>query len=99
MAWPKPEGDFESWATLEATLFPIIRDWAGELFMPWTLANAKALANPEKEFAVALRGKTWKQKPQKYHAKSLDALRAKYAAVKDRTALDAILDKASVRGL
>ena len=99
MAWPKAEGDFESWATLEPTLFPIIRDWAGELFMPWTLANAKALANPEEEFEVALRGKTWKQKPQKYHAKSLDALRAKYAAIKDRAALDVILDKASVRGL
>jgi glutathione S-transferase len=99
MAWPKPEGDFETWGALEPTLSPIIRDWAGELFMPWTLANAKALANPEEEFEVALRGKTWKQKPQKYHAKSLDALRAKYADVKDRAALDAILDKAGVRGL
>jgi glutathione S-transferase len=99
MAWPKAEGDFETWGTLEPTLFPIVRDWAGELFLPWSIANAAALANPEEEFTVTLRGRPWKQKPQKYHAKSLDALRAKYAAIKDRAALGAILDKAGVRGL
>jgi len=65
--------------------------------MPWTLANSRALAQPDEEFEVQLRGFAWRQKPQKYHAKSLEALRAKYIAVKDRSALDAILDTASVR--
>ena len=36
----------------------------------------------------------WTQKPQKYHAKSLRALRDKYAAVGDKTALDAMLERA-----
>jgi glutathione S-transferase len=99
MAWPKAEGDFETWRTLEQTLFPIIRDWAGELFLPWSIANAAALAKPDEEFTVTLRGKPWTQKPQKYHAKSLEALRTKYAAIQDRTTLDAILDKAGVLGL
>ena len=65
--------------------------------MPWTLANARALALPDEEFEVKLRGLAWRQKPQKYHAKSLEALRAKYNAVKNLSVLDAILDKASVR--
>jgi hypothetical protein len=99
MAWPRAEGDFESWATLEPTLFPIIRDWAGELFLPWSIANANALKNPDDEFEVTLRGKPWRQKPQKYHAKSLEALRAKYAAVKDRAVLGAILHDAGLHGL
>ncbi|MBP6011714.1 MAG: glutathione S-transferase family protein [Alphaproteobacteria bacterium] len=97
MLWPKAEGEFETWRTLEPTLLPIIRDWAGELFLPWSIANAAALKNPDEEFEVTLRGKSWRQKPQKYHAKSLEALRAKLAATKDRSALDAILSKANVR--
>jgi glutathione S-transferase len=97
MLWPAAQGPFEDWRTLEPTLLPILRDWAGELFMPWTLANAAALATPEEEFTVALRGFAWRQKPQKYHAKSLEALRAKYAAMTDRAALDPILEKAGVK--
>lgn len=96
MLWPASQGEFEPWQTLESTLMPILHDWAGELFMPWTLANAAALAKPEEEFAVTLRGFAWTQKPQKYHAKSLEALRAKYRAVADRAGLDPILEKAGV---
>ena len=36
-------------------------------------ANAAALAKGSEEFTVELAGKTWTQKPQKYHAKSLSA--------------------------
>jgi hypothetical protein len=96
MLWPRREGEFEAWRTLEPTLMPILHDWAGELFMPWTLANAAALVKPEEEFAVRLRGFDWTQKPQKYHAKSLEALRVKYRAVGDRTSLDPILETAGV---
>jgi Glutathione S-transferase, C-terminal domain len=96
MLWPAALGPFEEWRTLEPTLMPILRDWAGELFMPWTLANAAALARPEEEFSVTLRGFKWTQKPQKYHAKSLEALRARYKAAGDRADLDAILEKVGV---
>jgi hypothetical protein len=60
--------------------------------MPWTVANASAIAGGKEEFSVDLGGKTWTQKPQKYHAKSLATLREKYQAVSDKRALDAILD-------
>ena len=98
MLWPRAEGPFETWGTLEPTLMPILHDWAGELFMPWSVANAAALRQPDEEFTVMLRGFAWTQKPQKYHAKSLEALRAKYKAVADRAALDPILEQAGVLG-
>ena len=70
--------------------------------MPWTVANAAALAKNSEEFSVELGGRTWTQKPQKYHAKSLAALREKYKAVGEKNALDKILDAtgclAAVRG-
>ena len=94
MLWPKAEGPFEPWSTLEPTLMPILTRQVGGQFMPWTCANEKALAEKREEFSVTLAGKTWTQKPQKYHARSLAMLRAKYADVTDKTALDPVLEAA-----
>ena len=94
MLWPKAEGEFEAWSTLEPTLMPILTKQVGAQFMPWTSANEKALADGRDEFSVALGNKIWIQKPQKYHARSLGMLRAKYAAVADKSALDPILQAA-----
>jgi glutathione S-transferase len=100
MLWPKTEGEFEAWSTLEPTLMPILTKQVGAQFMPWTSANEKALADGRDEFSVALGNKIWIQKPQKYHARSLGMLRAKYAAVADKSALDPILQAAGcVTGL
>jgi glutathione S-transferase len=93
MLWPCAEGEFESWASLEATLAPFLERQVGALFLPWTVANAAAMAAGEEEFSVELDGRTFTQKPQKYHAKSLAVLREKYAAVSDRTSLDTVLEK------
>ena len=41
-----------------------------------------------------LDGETWTQKPQKYHARSLAMLRAKYAAAADKAELDPVLQEA-----
>jgi hypothetical protein len=92
MLWPRAEGDFESWSNLPPTLMPLLERQVGRLFMPWTVANALALANGRQEFSVELGGRTWTQKPQKYHAKSLAALREKYHALDEKRGLDAILD-------
>jgi hypothetical protein len=62
--------------------------------MPWTLANEKALADKQEEFSVTLGGELWTQKPQKYHARSLGMLRARYTAVADKTTLDPVLESA-----
>jgi hypothetical protein len=68
------------------------------VFFPWTVANARALAAGEQQFTVDIGGKPFTQETQKYHAKSLAALRARYAAVRDRSALDPILERAGCRG-
>jgi glutathione S-transferase len=94
MLWPRAEGPFEAWSTLAPTLMPVLTRQVGAQFMPWTCANAKAIAEAQEEFSVTLAGKTWTQKPQKYHARSLGMLRAKYAEVADKTALDPVLEAA-----
>jgi glutathione S-transferase len=94
MLWPKAEGKFEAWPTLAPTLMPILTKQVGAQFMPWTCANAKALADAREEFSVTLGDKLWTQKPQKYHARSLAMLRAKYAEVADKAALDPVLEAA-----
>jgi glutathione S-transferase len=94
MLWPRAEGEFEAWSTLQPTLMPILTRQVGGQFMPWTSANAKAIADKQDEFAVALGDKIWIQKPQKYHARSLAALRARYADIADKTALDPVLQTA-----
>ena len=91
MLWPRAEGEFESWSSLAATLTPLLERQVGRLFLPWTVANEKAIASGSEEFSVDLAGKTWTQKPQKYHAKSLAVLRDKYKAVANKTAVDAVL--------
>ena len=94
MLWPRAEGDFESWAALKPTLEPILSRQVGGKFMPWTLANEKCLAEGREEFSVRLGDDAWTQKPQKYHARSLSMLRAKYAEAADKAALDPVLSTA-----
>src|SRR5262245_47337152 len=91
MLWPKVEGAFESWQSLAPTLMPILTRQVGRLFWPWTLANERALADGAEEFSVRLGNDVWTQKPQKYHARSLAMLRAKYADMPDKKDLDMIL--------
>lgn len=81
MLFPQIGGDFEDWETLAPTLMPFLREQVGARFMPWTLANEKAMANGDETFSVELLGETWTQKPQKYHAKSLAVLRTRFAEV------------------
>ena len=94
MLEPRAEGELESWDRLSPTLMPLLRDEIGAIFLPWSTANARALAAGEKTFAVTLGGQPFSQETQKYHAKSLAALRARYAAVPDHGKLDDILTEA-----
>ena len=88
---PANLGEFEDWAALESSLLPILEDQVAGVFLPWDVANAAAIADGADEFDVTLKGKRWTQKPQKYHARSLGALKAKYAEVGGDAALDAVL--------
>jgi len=91
MTWPRIEGDWEDWASVEPTLAPFLAEQVGALFCPWTVANAAAFAAGDAEFSVELDGRTFTQQPQKYHAKSLAVLREKYAAAEGKEALDPVL--------
>ena len=93
MLRPAPEGEFESWAQLAPTLEPFLREQVGGMFVPWTLANERAMAGGGEEFSVELAGRTWVQKPQKYHVKSLAALREKYARRGGGSDLDDLLER------
>lgn len=94
MLEPVAQGPFEAWDELAPTLFPLLEQQVGRLFLPWSDANSRALAEGREEFSVELAGGVWTQKPQKYHARSLAALRRRYAEVPDRSALDPILEAA-----
>lgn len=93
MMEPRDDGPFETWDSLAPTLKPLLA-YVGRYFLPWTAANARALEAGEAEFTVDLPGGAYSQPPQKYHARSLGVLRARYAAVADNAALGAILDEA-----
>ena len=88
---PRGGGDFESWDRLAPTLAPILSQEIAGLFLPWSVANARALEAGEAAFSVELEGRAFRQGTQKYHARSLKALRARYQSVLDKTALDPIL--------
>ncbi|MBI2739838.1 MAG: glutathione S-transferase family protein [Rhodospirillales bacterium] len=97
MAWvqrmiePKNEGSFEAWPALAPTLMPLLKEEVAGLFLPWSVANAAAIARGDKSFETTLSGAPWKQEPQKYHARSLAEIRRKYTAAKDAPGLDVIL--------
>jgi glutathione S-transferase len=92
---PKPAdgGAFEPWAALAPTLEPLLRDEVAGRFLPWSHANALALAAGQAEFTVDLGGRPFSQQTQKYHARSLAALRERYRTVSDRTRVDPILER------
>lgn len=97
MAWtqrmlsPRIEGNFETLADLAPTLTPLLSREVGALFLPWSAANAAAIARGDKSFTMSLGGAEWSQEPQKYHARSLAEIRRKYVEAKDTLGLEAIL--------
>ena len=81
MLEPSASGPFEPWTRLEPTLLALLTGQVGGLFLPWSDANARAVAAGQEQFTVELAGRAWTQKPQKYHARSLANLRGRFAAM------------------
>ncbi len=79
MTTPTAYGEFEIWDHLAPTLTPLLTDEIAGRFLPWSDANAKALAAGEASFAVELGGRAFRQDVQKYHARSLAEIRRKAA--------------------
>ena len=89
---PKDEGALEAWDDLAPTLKPFLKE-IGQTFLPWTAANAQALAAGQETCSVMMRGKEYSQGTQKYHARSFRVLRERYAKVEAKAALDPILEE------
>ena len=93
MMEPRIDGEFESWTALKPTMAPLLA-YIGAYFLPWTTANEKALETGATEFSVDLPGGPYVQPPQKYHARSLAALKGRYADEADAPGLEAALEAA-----
>lgn len=91
MLSPVSRGPFETWSALKGTLVPILKTQVCSMFLRWSEANANAISSGDQEFSVDLGTGRWIQKPQKYHAKSLHALREKFQEFSDNQELRDIL--------
>ncbi|WP_397598486.1 glutathione S-transferase N-terminal domain-containing protein [Sphingorhabdus sp.] len=72
------------WDTADAPFAPIITAWlqqVGEIYMPFLLANAAAIAAGEDSFHITAMGLPYTQGVFKYQVKCLADLRARYAAL------------------
>ncbi|MBF2754322.1 MAG: glutathione S-transferase [Gammaproteobacteria bacterium AqS3] len=93
----RSEGEWEKPEALLITLRPILQLEIAGLFLPWSTANAAAIADSRESFSVTLQGLEFAQKPQKYHARSLAALCEQYAKVADRPELDELMRQVGAR--
>jgi glutathione S-transferase len=78
---PAEAGGFEPLAALLPTLAPLLREQVAERFLPWSVANARALAAGEPETRLVFDGSPYVQKTFKYHAWSLGQLLEKHESV------------------
>ena len=92
---PKDLGPFERWEALEPTLMPLLKDEIAAVFLPWSDANAKALATGQESFTVELEDRPFSQQVQKYHARSLGEIRRKYASAAGEDRLRDVLERSS----
>ena len=101
MLEPKKEGDFEQWASLEDTLMPILVTEVAQTFLPWVVANNKAIKNGDDHLSITLNSKLFEHKVtsvQKYHAKSFTALLSEYSDIPDKNKLNRLLEEAGILG-
>ena len=83
-----PEGaTFAPWEQVAETLGALLRDQVGGLFLPWSVANLRAVADTARSFTVHLRGESWQQGAQRYAAESFRTLRGQYQALSEDAAL------------
>ncbi len=91
-----------SWDDADAPFDPVIGRLlrvVGEVYLPFLLANAAALAAGEETFAMTAIGLPYRQGVFKYQVKCLAELRARYAALDAaaRGRIDPLLDETNIR--
>jgi glutathione S-transferase len=90
---PIDEGDFEPLEKLMPTLGPLLKEEVAGRFLPWTVANARALEAGEPQTKIEFDGERYEQKTFKYHAWSFGKLKEKLALVGDDPALGKVLEE------
>ncbi|MEH6548054.1 MAG: glutathione S-transferase C-terminal domain-containing protein, partial [Sneathiella sp.] len=90
---PKNMGEWEEWEHLAPTLEPLIKAEIGNLYLPWSVANSKAVFEEASEFTVVLPKGAFNQQAVKYSARSLHALKDKLRKIEDRAKLEETLLK------
>jgi glutathione S-transferase len=93
MSSPAAVGDFEPLEKLMPTLGPFIEEQVAGRFLPWSVANAKALEAGEPNTRLEFDGQRYEQKTFKYHAWSLGKLKEKLAAVAGDPMLQSVLEE------
>jgi glutathione S-transferase len=88
---PEDLGDWEDWSQLGATLEPLLKKEVGELYLIWSVANAKSVINEETEFAVQLPDGQFNQQIAKYSARSLMVLKDRLRKTEKNKMLEQIL--------
>ncbi|WP_288901999.1 glutathione S-transferase family protein [uncultured Sneathiella sp.] len=91
MLYPKAEQGWEEWSTLAPTLEPLIKKQIGDIYLPWSLANEKAVKHGEEEFSLELMEQEFSQQTVKYAAKSIQVLRDRLVESTERDQLDKVL--------
>lgn len=88
---PEKLGEWEDWDALKETLQPLVKEQVGALYMPWAIANAKALMAEEPTFTVELMGRDFTQDTMKYTGRSLSKLKVKFQNFVGNGALEEFL--------
>lgn len=93
------DGEVEAWAALAPTLLPVLEHELAAHYLPWAGANAASLAKADTALSVDLSGGRFTQPPQKYSAKSLAVLQARWQGLDAATRAQATALLPALAGL
>jgi glutathione S-transferase len=93
------EGDWRDPDAAPSAAVTGLLKMAGEIYLPFLIANARAAAAGEETFTVELWGQPYSQATFRYQVKCLGELRAAYAGLSDaaRARVDPLLESTGVR--
>ena len=93
------EGEWRDPAAAPSAAVQGLLKMAGDIYLPFLMANARAAAAGEATFTVELWGQPYSQGTFRYQVKCLAELRAAYAGLSDaaRDTVDPLLEAAGVR--